>query len=205
MKFTAQSRGTAGTSAAKQLRKDALVPGTIYGGSEEPVNITMVKADVEQIQRELGLNSVFDLSVDGGAAQTVFVRNIDHAAIKPLIYNISLQAIKAGQKLEMPIALQVINEDQIADKTGIVALNSFEINVIVDPSKAPEALTIDVAGKEIGYQVTVADLDIPAGIEVLDNPEEVVLSINPPQEEVEEAAAEAETAEPEVIGEKAAE
>lgn len=203
MKFTAQSRGTAGTSAAKQLRKEALVPGTIYGGSEEPVNISMAKADVEQIQRELGLNSVFDLSVDGGATHTVFVRNIDHAAIKPLIYNINLQSIKAGQKLEMPLSLQVINEDQIEDKSAVVTLNVFEIHVIIDPSKAPEVVTIDVAGKKIGDQVTIADLTIPAGVEVLDHPEEVLVSINAPQEEVEEASGAA--AEPEVIGEKAAE
>lgn len=197
MKFTAQKRADVGTSASKQLRIQDLVPGTIYGGKGEPINISMSKSDVQLIQRELGLNSVFELTVDGGTAQTVFVRTIETASIKPIIYNISLQAIEAGQKLEMPIPVHVVNEEEIADKDGIVAVNYYEINVIVDPAKAPENFTVDVAGKAIGDQITVADLDIPAGVEVLIEADEVVVSIGAPQEEAESSA---EAAEPEVIG-----
>lgn len=202
MKFTAKTREVVGTSAAKQLRKEDLIPGTVYGSEGEPVNITMAKADVELIQRELGLNSVFDIEVDGAKQQTVFVRNIDKSALKPDIFNISLQAIKAGQKLEMPIPVYIENEDALSDSDGVVTVNYFEINVIVDPSKAPESFTIDAAGKHIGDSFTVADLVVPAGVEVLDDPEEVIVSINAPQEEVEEVAADAEATEPEVIGEK---
>jgi large subunit ribosomal protein L25 len=65
MKFTAQKRDGAGTSAAKQLRKEDLVPGVVYASDMEPTNISLSVSDVEQIRRELGLNSVFDLELDG--------------------------------------------------------------------------------------------------------------------------------------------
>ncbi|WP_233487775.1 hypothetical protein [Aerococcus sp. 1KP-2016] len=74
MKFTAQKRETVGTSAAKLLRNENLVPGTVYASDLDPINIAMAVADVEQIRREIGLNSVFDLEVEGKTRTVIFVK-----------------------------------------------------------------------------------------------------------------------------------
>ncbi|MCI7240289.1 50S ribosomal protein L25 [Aerococcus suis] len=202
MKFTANKREAAGTNASKQLRKQDLVPGVVYSSDMEPVNITMNRADVDQIKRELGINSVFTLDLDG-ETKTVFVREIDSAAIKPIVYNISLQAIKKGQKLEMPISITVVNEEELGDADGVAAVNTFEIDVVADPSVAPEVIEIDVTGMHIGDTVTAGDIKLPEGVELNQDAEESIVSITVPDEEPEEDANETEEeAEPEVINEK---
>lgn len=201
MKFTAKKREVAGTNAAKQLRKQNLVPGIVYASDMEPVNITMDRADVDQIKRELGVNSVFTLDIDG-EAKTVFVREINTSALKPIFYNISLQAIKKGQKLQMPIAITIVNEDKLGNPDGVASVNFFEINVTADPATAPEYIEVDVSGMEIGDSITAGDLNLGDDIELDEGADEVVVSISAPDEEPEEVDPDEEAAEPEVINEK---
>ena len=202
MKFTAQKRDGSGTSAAKQLRKENLVPGVVYASDLDPINISMSVSDVEQIRRELGLNSVFDLELDG-ETRTVYVREISQSALKPTIYNISLQAIKKGQKLEMPLSIVVVNEDALADKEGVASTTTLEIDVIADPATAPDSVEVDVTGLAIGDSVTAGELNLASDIELVTDAEEVIVAISAPVEEPEEVDPDAEVAEPEVIDEKA--
>ena len=201
MKFTAQKRDGSGTSAAKQLRKENLVPGVVYASDLDPINISMSVSDVEQIRRELGLNSVFDLELDG-ETRTVYVREISQSALKPTIYNISLQAIKKGQKLEMPLSIVVVNEDALADKEGVASNTTLEIDVIADPATAPDSVEVDVTGLAIGDSVTAGELNLASDIELVTDAEEVIVAISAPVEEPEEVDPDAEVAEPEVIDEK---
>lgn len=201
MKFTAQKRDGAGTSAAKQLRKEDLVPGVVYASDLDPINISMSVSDVEQIRRELGLNSVFDLELDG-KTRTVYVREISQSALKPTIYNISLQAIKKGQKLEMPLSIVIVNEDALADKEGVASTTALEINVVADPATAPDSVEVDVTGLAIGDSVTAGELNLASDIELVTEADEVIVAISAPVEEPEEVDPDAEVAEPEVIDEK---
>lgn len=201
MKFTAQKRDGSGTSAAKQLRKEDLVPGVVYASDLDPINISMSVSDVEQIRRELGLNSVFDLELDG-KTRTVYVREISQSALKPSIYNISLQAIKKGQKLEMPLSIVIVNEDALADKEGVASTTSLEINVVADPATAPDSVEVDVTGLAIGDSVTAGELNLASDIELVTDADEVIVAISAPVEEPEAVDPDAEVAEPEVIDEK---
>lgn len=201
MKFTAQKREGSGSSAAKHLRKEDLVPGVVYASDLDPINISMAVADVEQIRRELGVNSVFDLELDG-KTRTVYVREISQSALKPTIYNISLQAIKKGQKLEMPLSIVIINEDQLGDPDGVASTSVLEIDVVADPATAPDAVEVDVAGLTIGDSISAGELKLADGIELVTDAEETVVSISAPEEEPEEVDPDAEVAEPELIDEK---
>lgn len=205
MKYVAQKREAAGTSASKQYRKEGLVPGVVYASDMDPINIVLKRSDVEQIERELGANSVFQLDIEGDKTRRVFLRDLSRASIKPIIYNVALQAIKAGEKLEVTLPISIENEDKLADPDGVAALSMFEITVKMDPAKAPEYVVADVTDLHIGDTITVADITFDGieDAEVLTDPEDVLVAISVPDEEPEEVSDE--EAEPEVIDEKAGE
>ena len=66
------------------------------------------------------------------------------------------------------------------------------------PDNIPSNIEIDVEGLVIGDVKTVADLSIPANVEVLDDGEQTVVTVSAPTEVPEES--DEEVAEPEVIG-----
>ncbi|MCI5774869.1 MAG: 50S ribosomal protein L25 [Aerococcus sp.] len=206
MKFTATKREGAGTSASKKIRKEEQVPGIVYSRDIEPIKIQMPVADVELLERDYGLNSVLELDIEGDETRTVFLRDISRSALKPIIYNISFQAIKKGDKLDIDVPVQVVDDDQLADDDGVVSNSMWEVRLRIDPAKAPEAIEVSVKDLHIGDSITVADLafDGIEDAEILDDPEETVLAISVPDEEPteEEVEEDLEEDEPEVINEK---
>src|SRR5699024_5939594 len=124
------------------------------------------------------------------------------SALKPTIYNISLQAIKKGQKLEMPLSIVIVNEDALADQEGVASTTTLEINVVADPATAPDSVEVDVTGLAIGDSVTAGDLKLDSDIELITEADEVIVSIYATVEESEAVDTDAEDAEPEVIDEK---
>jgi large subunit ribosomal protein L25 len=79
-----------------------------------------------------------------------------------------------------------------------------EIEIEVDPANIPDHIEFDVTNLVIGDSVHVSDLKVPAGVEVLDDPETSVAVLAAPRAVIEETAAaepvEGATGEPEVIG-----
>ncbi|MGX7348439.1 50S ribosomal protein L25 [Aerococcus vaginalis] len=208
MKFTATKREDAGTSASKKIRKEDQVPGIVYSRDIDPIMIQMSTADVELLERDYGINSVLKLDIEGDETRTVFLREISRSALKPVIYNISFQAIKAGDKLDIDVPVQVVDEDQLADEDGVVSTSMWEVRLRIDPAKAPETIEVSVKDFHIGDNVTIADLTFDGieDAEILDDPEETVLAISVPDEEpAEDEEENLEEEEPEVINEKSEE
>lgn len=204
MKFVAKTRDAAGTSASKALRREDLVPGVVYASDLDPIKISMERPDVEKIERDLGTNSVFELEIEGQGSRTVFLREISRAAIKPIVYNISLQAIKKGEKLEVNVPVSIVGEEKLANPAGVAAINVYEVTLRIDPAKAPEYFTVDVSGLDINDSVTAGEVKFEGmeDAELITDPEEVIVSVSAPDDEPEEDTEPAAAAEPEVIGEK---
>ena len=83
---------------------------------------------------------------------------------------------------------------------GIVVSSRETLEVECLPGDLPSVLHVDLSGlNEIGNAIYVRDVPVPAGVKVLDDPNEVVVVITAPISEAELAEVEGETAEPEVI------
>src|SRR5262249_23661170 len=85
---------------------------------------------------------------------------------------------------------------------GILEQVTREVRVEALPTAIPESITHDVSGLAIGDVVTLADITAPAGVTLLDDPEETIATVTPPRLSTESAdEIESET---EVVGEGAA-
>ena len=81
---------------------------------------------------------------------------------------------------------------------GILNENHTHVNVEALPGDLPEVVDVDISSLEVGDSLTFADLDVPQGVTITDDPEELVVSVTAPKAEVEEVV-------PEVVGEQPAE
>ncbi|SDI32972.1 50S ribosomal protein L25 [Dolosicoccus paucivorans] len=197
MKLNAKLRTEVGTGAARRDRRAGLVPVSMYGEGKEAVSLLVDRREFENLLRTEGENAVFEVEYDGNT-QTVFMKSFERAALKDVIYDIELQAISADQRLEVEVPVHVINDDTI--KVGIVNLVRDAVLVSAKATAIPSHFTVDVEGMEIGDLRAMSDLELPEGVESLEEADETVVTVTAPEEEPEDVDPDAEVAEPEVIG-----
>lgn len=206
--FNATARDATGKGAARTLRSKGQIPAVIYGHGREPQALSLNARDLDKLLGHIQAEStVIEVSVGGTTAKTL-IREIQRHPIKRQILHVDFQALVAGEKVtvSIPIVLTGIAEG-VRLEGGVLDQTLRELEIEVDPSNIPDHVEMDVTNMVIGDSLHVSDIKLPAGVEVLDDPESSVAVLAAPRAVIEEApAAEvvegaAEGAvEPEVIG-----
>ncbi len=202
MKLSAQLRTETGTRASKKARREGLVPAAVYGSSVETVPVLFDRQEFEAIIREVGANGVFNLEVEGDQAYQVFVKDQADAALADEIYHVDLQAFREGEKVVMDIPVYLEGEEELEEAVANQSIT--EIQIEVAPAEAPAEFYIDVSDLEIGDSISVGEMNIEGDVEIITELDATVVSVSPPEEEIELPEDGAEDAEdmpePEVIG-----
>ena len=204
--FTATARDAAGKGGARKLRSSGQIPAVIYGHGRDPQTLSLNARDLDKLLSHIQAEStVIEVSVGGTTSKTL-IREIQRHPIKRQILHVDFQALVAGEKVtvNIPITLTGIPEG-VRLGGGVLDQTLREIEIEVDPANIPDHIEFDVTNLVIGDSVHVSDLKVPAGVEVLDDPESSVAVLAAPRAVIEETAAAepvegAAAAEPEVIG-----
>lgn len=201
MSIKATKREEVGTIASKKARNAGLVPANIYGKEVDSLPVLINLKELEDKIKEVGWNGVFTIDVEGDASYNVIVKEFSKAALKQIVFHVDLLSFKEGEKVSMTIPIVLHGEENV--KEGFVSLLLNELEVEVAPSEAPEELVIDASDFKIGDTLTVADLKVPAGVEVTTELDYALLTVTAPEkfEEPEVADEDSAMPEPEVIGE----
>jgi large subunit ribosomal protein L25 len=198
-------RSTSGKGAARTLRRDGLIPAVIYGHAREPQSLAIEQRELERLLSHIAAEStVIELSMDGTTARTL-IREIQRHPFKRQILHVDFQELVAGEKVTVNVPIVLVGTPEgVRAEGGILDQTMRELAIHVDPSDIPNRIDVDVSALTIGKSVHVSDLDLPEGVEVLDEEDATVCVVSAPRAAVEEtpveAAAEGAPEEPEVIG-----
>ncbi len=195
-----------GKNDARRLRHAGKVPVSIYGGGGETVAAVAELKDLAAILRsDSGQNTIFTIDMVGEGTNDVIFHDRQIDSIKGRLMHADLRRLAKGEKIELTLPVHLIGDAAGLTEEGAVLSQLIrEIKVLCDPSKAPDAIEYDVTELGAGESVHVSDLKIGEGIEIHESPETVVATIVIVKEVELEPQTE-ETAEPEVVGEKAEE
>ena len=181
----------------KSLRADGLIPSVVYGG-KEPILLASEYVPTEKILKTAGYHSPIDLDM-GGKNQLAIVKDVHIDPVSRRIINVEFQAISANEVVVATTPIVVVNfEESDASKIYHFAMTHSieELDVKAKPADLPKELELDASGlKEVDDKLTVADIKLPAGVELADkelDPEQVVASLYDPAAEAEKREAEAE-------------
>lgn len=197
----AEKRENRGKNDSRRLRADGKVPVVVYGGGGESVAGVALLSDLAAVLRNSGHNAVFTLDMEGEGTGDVMFQDRQIDPLRGRLVHADLRRIAKGQKMEMTVAVHLVGEAEGLNEEGAV-LNQplHEIKMLVEPSKVPETIEVDVTNLKAGESIHVSDLKFDEGVEVLEAPDTVVVNLVMVKEE--ELEPQLEAAEPEVIGEK---
>ncbi|CAC9931191.1 ribosomal protein L25, Ctc-form [Aedoeadaptatus nemausensis] len=191
-----QKREEIGTSGAKKLRAQGLVPGVFYAQDEEPVAVVAKANELQKVVDQAGTSALVDMELDGKTTKILF-KEIQEHPFKNQLVHFDAYGVNLKEKIKLFIPVVLENRDDIHVQPSVLLHLLEEVEVECLPTSLPSEAVVDVQNMEIGDTVTVADLDVSSieGIEVLTDAEEAVAALQEPREEViEEEDDEAEAA-----------
>jgi large subunit ribosomal protein L25 len=195
-----------GKQLAKRLRREGVVPAIVYGGAKNETVTVDPKAVLKMLVGHGRTTQLLTIKVDGEAgSRMAIIRAMQFHPMTENLLHVDLQEVSADKPITVRVAVHPVGEAVgVKDTQGILNLVLHEVDVSCLPTAIPEQIDADVSALAIGDVLTIAQLQVPAGVRVLNDPGQAVATVSPPmaEEVAAPAATAAVTAEPEVLTER---
>lgn len=190
----------------KTLRRDGKLPAVLFGHGVDSTPIVLDLKESTKILSSVGSSTLVIIDLEG-KEYTALVRERQRDIIYRTLTHIDFQALSMTETVRTRVPVHIGEQEvpAVIEFGAIIntGLDMLEIECL--PKDLPERIVIDVSRLfEIGDSILVKDLTLPAGIEVLDDPDTLIVVASAPisDEELEEVIEEVEDLEgfePEVI------
>lgn len=191
-----QLRDASGKGVARKLRAAGRIPGVVYGRRQGSVPISLDPKLLRRVltRSESGLNTLFQLDVEGGGAlqgTPVLVRDLQRDPVKGDYLHADLLAVDLQQKLQVAVPVHIVGKAKGVEFGGILDHSLREIELLCLPTAIPKEVQVDVSELDVGGSLHVRDLVLPEGVELRSDGDLSVVSVVLPAAEVAPAPAEA--------------
>ncbi|MXX91408.1 MAG: 50S ribosomal protein L25/general stress protein Ctc [Boseongicola sp. SB0677_bin_26] len=209
----ALARTGTGKGAARQARREGLVPGIVYGGGVDPLPVNVpYNMLFKKLKEGRFLSTLFNLKVEGEDDVRVICRSVQRDVVRDLPTHVDFMRLKQSSKINLFIAVDVVGQEDCPGirQGGLLVMVRPEVELIVTAGEIPESITIDVEGLEIGDTITISSVTLPDGAKPTIDRDFVIANISAPSglagaadeeeegEEIEGEEADAEESEEEV-------
>jgi large subunit ribosomal protein L25 len=189
-----------GSRNARRMRREGLVPGVVYAGGSEATPFQVSEREVRNVLAEGA--ALFDISVDGGKARPVVIKEQQLHPVRGTLRHIDLQEVNLKEAIQADVTIELEGVDDAPGikAGGVLDHVTREITVEALPTDIPDSITVDISTMEINDTLQLSAIEAPSGVTfVVEEDEEVTIAVLAPPR-VEEAAPEVEE-ETELIGE----
>jgi large subunit ribosomal protein L25 len=190
--LTVSVRTQTGKGASRRARRDGKIPAVLYGHGEDPQHVELPGHDFAAVLRHSGTNAVLTLDV-AGKEQLALTKSLDIHPVRRNIVHADLLVVRRGEKVVVEV--NVVVEGEAAPDT-LVTQETNAIEIEAEALSIPEQLTVSVEGAGPGTQFTAGQITLPAGVNLISDPDLLVANVvnAPTAEDLEEEGA-GETAE----------
>ncbi|MGH2629552.1 MAG: 50S ribosomal protein L25 [Actinomycetota bacterium] len=179
-KLTAERRSDAGKGVARKLRAAGKIPAVLYGQGVDTTPLTVDSRDLTHLLHgSAGSNVLVDLVVDG-EEHLAIPREIQRDHIRSRFVHVDFLAVSRTQTITVSVPVHETGDAAGVKEGGVVEHHLREVQIECLPQDVPDELVIDITHVELGEMVHVSDLEAPAGVTILTNPEDAILSVITP-------------------------
>ncbi len=198
----AKKRERLGSRYARRLRAGGELPAVIYGHHQDPVAVSV--NEKELITHLTRGQRVFTIDVEGAGAETCLVNELQFDFLGNNVIHVDLTRIDLTESVNVNISIKLVGKPVgLKTEGAILRLVKDSVGVSCLAADVPsEALAVDVSGLEVGDFLTAGQLQLPVGLTLDEEADEVICQISVVEEDEEAPVEEPEGGEPEIIGEK---
>lgn len=167
LKLVAEARAEQGRGASRRLRHAGKVPAIVYGGSADPVTVTLDHNTIfHALKKEAFHTSILDLEL-AGKSEKVVLRDFHMHSFRPEVLHLDLQRVSETEEIHMKLPLHFLNEEtsQAVKVQGAhVTHVATEVEVRALAKDLPHFIEVDLANLKAGQTIHLSDLVLPAGV-----------------------------------------
>jgi large subunit ribosomal protein L25 len=184
--FQANKRDVIGKQV-KNLRREGFLPGILYGRNIDPIPIFLDYREISKTLPNITSSQLLVVDIEG-EKHYVLVKEKQLHPVKATLLHVDFLAVSMSEKLRADVSIELIGESPaVKELSGVLVSGQETMEVECLPKDLPERISVDISIlKEIGDSLYVKDIAIPSGIEVLTDPEEMVVTVTYQAVEVEE-------------------
>jgi large subunit ribosomal protein L25 len=192
-KLSISPREPEGSRATRRLRRSGRVPGVLYGGGAEPLTFS---ADARELRHALAASGAVLEITDGDHATPAILKSAQYHPVRGETMHVDLLRVDLSVAIAAVVPLELTGGDEApgVKEGGVLEQITRELNIEALPNAIPESITHDVSQMEINDTITLAEVTVPDGVTLLDDPEETtVATLTPPRLATDEDEIEEET------------
>ncbi len=174
----------------EEIRESGFMPAVFYGKKAPSTPISINKVEFLKVWKQAGESAVVSLSGDDTKVDAL----IQEVLLDPVTgepKHADFYVFDKDKKIEISIPLEFVGvAPGVKDLGGLLVKVMYEIKIEALPQDLPQQIEVDISGlTEFGSQIHASDIVLPKGVTLLEQPEEVVVLVDAPKEEVETEAA----------------
>jgi len=196
IELTVETR-EAGRAGARGLRVNKMVPGVIYGATEN-MNISLQVNDILKYNTRAYENALLNIKSSDSKlnGKVALLKSVVVGPLSRQPEHVDLFALDLKKPVRVSVEIRVEGKAVGLAEGGLLNIAVRQVEVECLPTEIPEAITVDVTNLAVGDSLHVSDLTIPAGIKMISRPEVTIAAVVLQEEEAAAPVAEAAAAAP---------
>lgn len=175
-----QARDTAQRAAV--VRRNKMIPAVVYGHGFDNLHLQMDYQTFRRTFEKATFSTIINLSLDGKDAIPVLVHDVQYHPVTDEIVHVDFYKVNMNEKVTTHIALEFVGESEAVKLGALLNTAKQDVEVSCLPTALVHNIEVDIAPlAEVGDTIRVGDIVAPEGVEILDNPEEPVVSAIEPK------------------------
>jgi len=166
--LNAQSRSELKRSRVKKLRDNGVLPGVLYGGSEDPKAVSICATEFTKLMKHSASENILvDLAVDGGN-RLAMVQEVQHHPLSGNALHVDFREVRADQPIVATVPIEPRGEAYgVKNEGGLLEHVLFSIKVKALPKDLPEIINVDVTEMRSGQTMHLGEILLPENLEVI--------------------------------------
>ena len=204
--LSAQQRSAFGTRPSRRLRRQGLVPATVYGKNSEAKSITVDGRELyAALHTEAGRNALINVDIEGDEKVLAVAREVQRHPVRGEVIHLDLIQISLDEQIAAEVAVEYVGTPiGVREDGGFVEAIATTVNILALPTAIPGSIVVDIEQMATGDTLKVTDLPEIEGVEYTDDEDRPLVTVLLPriEEEPEEVVEYDEDGEPIVATEE---
>jgi len=163
----AQPRDRVGKGAARELRRNNMVPAVIYGDNKDPLAVAIPFKELSMKVQSGGFMTTLANITIKGETHRVLPREVQFDPVRDFIIHADFLRVSRKTIVTVEIPVHFENEEECPGLKigGVLNVVRHGVEVNCPASDIPDSFSIDLSTFELGDSINISSVTLPEGVE----------------------------------------